>query len=227
MEKNGISQQIKSARQNLGLTQAQLAEKCNLDIRTIQRIESGLVTPRYYTINLINKVLATNINVAKDTAISLCWKKNLLSSNYNIYLNEKLVGNLMDRTFSQSGDGEFKDRKYSFRTYGLLTQKTEIFDHETSEIIGNIKYNAWMNKAQLTINHEILYWKYEDWMNTRWSISNAEGVQVKFFGSLTKGNIESTIDDGILVLTGLFITNYYLKFVFIMVLLSFFLFSRI
>ncbi len=227
MEKNGTSQQIKSARQNLGLTQAQLAEKCNLDIRTIQRIESGMVTPRYYTINLINKVLGTNINVAKDTPIILCWKKRLLGSKYNIYLNEKLVGNLMDRTFSQSGDGEFKNRKYSFRTYGLLTQKTEIIDHETSEIIGNINYNAWMNKAQLTINNEILYWKYEDWMNTRWSISNAEGVQVKYFGSLTKGNIESTIDDGILVLTGLFITNYYLKFVFIMVLLSFFLFSRI
>lgn len=227
MGKSSISQQIKSARQNLVLTQAQLAEKCNVDIRTIQRIESGMVTPRFYTINLINKVLGTNINVAKDTPINLCWRKRLLGSKYNIYLDKKLVGNLMDRTFSNSGDGQFKNRKYSFRTYGLLKQNTEIIDLETSEIIGNINYNAWMNKAQLTINHEILYWKYEDWMNTRWSISNAEGVQVKYFGSLTKGNIESTIDDGILVLSGLFITNYYWKFVFIMVLLSFFLFSRI
>lgn len=227
MEKRSISQQIKSARQNQGLTQVQLAEKCNLDIRTIQRIESGMVTPRFYTMNLINKVLDTNINVAKDKPLNLSWKKRLLGSKYSIYLNENLVGNLMDRTFSQSGDGEFRNRKYSFRTYGLLRQKTEIIDNETSEVIGNIIYNAWMNKAQLTINHEVLYWKYEDWLNTRWSISNDEGVQVKYFGSPTNGNIVSTIDDGILVLTGLFVTNFYWKFVLILGLFAFLLISRI
>ena len=221
MKNDGISQQIKAARQSKGLTQAQLAEKCNLDIRTIQRIESGMVKPRFYTIDLINKALGTDFNVAKDTPISLSWKKKLLGSKYHIYLNKEKVGSLIDWTFSQSGAGEFRQRKYSFVTTGLFQQKTQIIDKEKGEVIGNIRYNAWMNKAKLTINNENLSWQYDDWMYKRWSIWNREGVKIRYSGSITRGDIESTIDDGILLLTGLFITNYYWKYVIVLVMLGF------
>lgn len=40
-----------------GLTQNQLAEKCKITIRTIQRIEAGLVLPRAYTLKLLSDIL--------------------------------------------------------------------------------------------------------------------------------------------------------------------------
>ena len=44
-------------RKQKGLTQAEVAEKCNVTIRTIQRIESGTVKPRSSTIKLIPEAL--------------------------------------------------------------------------------------------------------------------------------------------------------------------------
>jgi transcriptional regulator with XRE-family HTH domain len=60
MDNDDFGKQFSSARKQLGLTQAELADKCNLNIRTIQRIENGKVTPRFYTLNIINDVLGTN-----------------------------------------------------------------------------------------------------------------------------------------------------------------------
>jgi transcriptional regulator with XRE-family HTH domain len=59
MEMDQFGEKFRSARKELGLTQAELADKCKLNIRTIQRIENGAVVPRFYTINIINDVLGT------------------------------------------------------------------------------------------------------------------------------------------------------------------------
>lgn len=52
-----IGQKIKELRIKRGLTQEELAEKTNLSVRTIQRIESGEVDPRTYTLTLLAKAL--------------------------------------------------------------------------------------------------------------------------------------------------------------------------
>jgi transcriptional regulator with XRE-family HTH domain len=44
-------------RQQKGLTQEQLAERCEVSARTIQRIESGEVDPRAYTVHCLSTVL--------------------------------------------------------------------------------------------------------------------------------------------------------------------------
>ena len=53
---------VKEARNKKGLTQRQLAEKCHLGLRTVQRIESGLVSPRISTVKLINEFLDISIS---------------------------------------------------------------------------------------------------------------------------------------------------------------------
>lgn len=53
MKQPDLGKKILELRLANGLTQGQLAEKCNLSLRTIQRIESAKVTPRSYTIKLI------------------------------------------------------------------------------------------------------------------------------------------------------------------------------
>jgi DNA-binding XRE family transcriptional regulator len=47
------------------MTQKELAELCNVDIRTIQRIESGDVIPRMYTLRLLATALGSELNQYK------------------------------------------------------------------------------------------------------------------------------------------------------------------
>lgn len=53
MKQPDLGKKISELRLAKGLTQGELAEKCNIGLRTIQRIESAEVTPRSYTVKLI------------------------------------------------------------------------------------------------------------------------------------------------------------------------------
>ena len=52
-----LGKKISELRKQKGLTQEDLVEKCNITVRTIQRIESGETTPRIYTIKTILNAL--------------------------------------------------------------------------------------------------------------------------------------------------------------------------
>ena len=52
---------LTNLRNEKGLTQEELVEKCNISVRTIQRIEAGEVTPRSYTIKTILAALDQNL----------------------------------------------------------------------------------------------------------------------------------------------------------------------
>lgn len=52
-----LGRKISDLRKAKGLTQEELVEKCNLNVRTLQRIESGEVTPRSYTVKIIFEAL--------------------------------------------------------------------------------------------------------------------------------------------------------------------------
>ncbi len=52
-----LGKKIADYRKSKGFTQEELVEKCNLSVRTLQRIEAGEVTPRIYTVKLILEVL--------------------------------------------------------------------------------------------------------------------------------------------------------------------------
>ena len=57
-----LGKKINELRKAKGLTQEELVEKCNISVRTIQRIESGEVTPRSYTVRTILDALGYSIN---------------------------------------------------------------------------------------------------------------------------------------------------------------------
>jgi len=52
-----LGQKIQEWRKAKGMTQEELVERCNINVRTIQRIEAGEVTPRSYTVKAILEVL--------------------------------------------------------------------------------------------------------------------------------------------------------------------------
>ncbi|MBJ2175145.1 WG repeat-containing protein [Aureibaculum sp. A20] len=57
MDRLDFGKKLIRIRKAKGLTQAEVAEKCNITIRTIQRIESGTVKPRSSTIKIISEFL--------------------------------------------------------------------------------------------------------------------------------------------------------------------------
>ena len=72
MKQPELGKKISEWRKAKGLTQEELVEKCNLNVRTIQRIEAGEVTPRSYTIKAIMEALGIEMEIESDVV----FKKN-------------------------------------------------------------------------------------------------------------------------------------------------------
>lgn len=141
--------------------------------------------------------------------INLKWKKSLFSSTYSIYSNNQLIGKLKDKELSKTAYGELDGKKYIFKTKGFFKQHTEIFDNKDNKLIGEITYNNWMTKASILVNNKKINWKYDNLWNTRWSIVDSEGIEIKYTGTSGRGQIDSNSDDPLLLLSGLFVINYY------------------
>jgi transcriptional regulator with XRE-family HTH domain len=71
-----IGTYIKEARLKKGLTQEELAFQTDISVRTIQRIESGEVDPRSYTLQSIAKVLEIDFEHLFNFDKELATQKN-------------------------------------------------------------------------------------------------------------------------------------------------------
>ena len=65
MQQSTTGDKVAHLRSQKGMTQKELADACHVDIRTIQRIESGDVEPRIYTIKLLANALDVTPDVFK------------------------------------------------------------------------------------------------------------------------------------------------------------------
>jgi len=71
MKQPELGQKIQDLRKQKGLTQEELVEKCNINVRTIQRIEAGEVTPRPYTIKTILGALGYDLEAINHSTSDL------------------------------------------------------------------------------------------------------------------------------------------------------------
>lgn len=71
MKQPELGKKIVELRKAKSLTQEELVDSCNLNVRTLQRIESGEVTPRNYTLKLLSEVLDFDFNIlsSADTSV--------------------------------------------------------------------------------------------------------------------------------------------------------------
>lgn len=66
MKQPELGRKIYEWRKAKGMTQEELVERCNLSVRTIQRIEAGEVSPRSYTIKAILEALEIKEKIQLD-----------------------------------------------------------------------------------------------------------------------------------------------------------------
>ncbi len=67
MRQPELGKRLTELRQQKSLTQEELVEACNVSVRTIQRIESGEVTPRTSTIKILLAALGEDFDKFKNT----------------------------------------------------------------------------------------------------------------------------------------------------------------
>lgn len=83
MKQPDLGIKIAELRKSKGLTQEELVDRCNISVRTLQRIEAGEVTPRMYTVKSIFGALEFDFNEITDNDRSkfnmfIGWFKRLL-----------------------------------------------------------------------------------------------------------------------------------------------------
>lgn len=148
---------------------------------------------------------------------NIYWKKGIFSDTYRVYSEDKQIGKLRNRAFSQSSVGEINGKSYTFKTKGIFKQYTEMIDNATHSVIGEIAYSNWMTKAFLSIQERKYNWNYDNVWNTKWSINDADKIVMKYKGTSGGGQVETEIQDDLLLLTGLYVTNYYWQMTIIIV----------
>ena len=85
MNQPDLGLKVSELRQQKNLTQEQLAERCEVSTRTIQRIESGEVDPRAYTLHCLGEALEFDFGV-ENAANENLWLAVLhLSSIFCLY----------------------------------------------------------------------------------------------------------------------------------------------
>lgn len=139
----------------------------------------------------------------------LNWKKGFLKSTYMIFSAGKLVGSMKENMWKNSAVGELNGQSVSFITHGFIKQETQIIDSANRAIIGKITYNSLRTSAEISYKGNSYHWKNENWTHSKWSLYSFDGKQIAYKGSNNKGVLDSNIEDELLILTGLFIANYF------------------
>ena len=75
MKQSELGKKIADLRKAQGLTQEELVERCNLSVRTLQRIESGEVIPRSHTIRVIFAALDYKVYDSSNLRLTLFIKQ--------------------------------------------------------------------------------------------------------------------------------------------------------
>ena len=155
------------------------------------------------------KQLKTKSSDYNLTIMNYYWKKPFLSSTYTIYSGDKLVGKLRENSWTNSAEGELYGEKFSFKTNGIFNQITSILSQANNEVIGSITYNTFRTSAQILNQHQVLNWKNLNWGHSKWQLTENSASMINYSGSSFKGEIDSDTEDPLLILSGLFIANYF------------------
>lgn len=204
MKQPELGQKIAELRKEKGLTQEELVDLCNISVRTIQRIETGEVTPRSYTVKTILSALGHDLNDIREEETTPLNKKRVLQLGWIfgiVYLILGLLEGPMD--FMRISEDLLDTSSYFFfpvEGYSqpfyliikLLVLGSFIFFFRGLVTLGTIFENSLLRISALllmalmifTIAHDIssLFWNPVDPLLISMGISVAFGVLGIIFG---------------------------------------------
>ena len=134
MKQPELGRKILELRQQKGLTQEELVTMCNINVRTIQRIESGEVVPRNYTVKTILHALGEDLEqfqkLGKDGQNSIPnidFSNQLKTNNFQLHLKIAYVCGIVyfiTGFLEFAGDwSRYYENDFIFGEYGYITLK--------------------------------------------------------------------------------------------------------
>lgn len=162
-----LGQKISALRLAKGLTQTELAESCNLSLRTIQRIEGSEVLPRAYTVKQIFEALGEDFFESKSGQSSLkSWfsdfanSLHLTSKKMRIIIAISILFGAIGLTFIGVSD-YLKTKNFQKNTSGAEQIGFDIisrFNAGEFEEIGNVYLST---ATMMPLNHPTLHGREE------------------------------------------------------------------
>lgn len=153
MNQPDLGRKIAELRKAKGFTQEELVEKCNLSVRTLQRIESGEVTPRSYTLKIIFAALDYNIHNSSESTSTGFSKSVAVISNEIGHLFNYVIDlfNLKTNTMKKLS---ILSATVVILCLIMLTVSTEIKAQKQKDFrkaieISNRNYIHWFNSGQI------------------------------------------------------------------------------
>ena len=137
------------------------------------------------------------------------WKKDFFNSSFRIFSYDQPQGSFESKFLSGDASAELFGKKYLFRTKGFFKPKTTVYDSLNNLKVAEINYRNFNYKANIKTQTNVYYWKYDNLWNTKWSLNSNERPIANYKESTTKGQAASITNDPFLILSGLFIGNYY------------------
>ena len=136
------------------------------------------------------------------------WKTKLFSKKFDIYQHEILKGELYKENWSRKVNGELNIRRVMFETKGIFKYETTIIDLQGEMTIGTIKFTNWKAKSTISYQNKDYKWQFDNFLRSKWSLSDENGVIIRYHSHAFTGIIVSYTRDEILILTGFFIRNF-------------------
>ena len=148
MNQPELGTRISEIRNQKGITQKELSEAGNIDIRTLQRIEAGEVTPRLSTLRLIAGALSTDISVFNGNEKRV---ENLVSTDLLLALVfAGFVCLISWILFSPLGPKSDFFLAFNLLT-GVVYTLTGVFFYYGFHLVGKMRENRLMQYASLVI----------------------------------------------------------------------------
>jgi len=139
------------------------------------------------------------------------WHKGFFDSNYQIFKDGNISYSLIFDTWQNTAKGIGLQNTYLFKTLSILDTKTQLIDNK-GEVLGTITINILQTKAVITLtNGEIFYFEFKGtWFNA-WTITDLKQKQIFYQSNSTSGEITSNNEDELMLLSGLFIKEFYTR----------------
>lgn len=136
------------------------------------------------------------------------WKTKFFSKKFEIYQNEILRGELFKEGLSRKVTGELNTKRFQFETKGIFKYEITITDLQKHIDAGKILITWKKGGTCINYNGKEYKWKFENFICSRWSLSDDRRVLVKYHSNGFSGLIESYTGDELLILSGFFIRNF-------------------
>ena len=100
MKQPELGRKILELRKQKGFTQEELVEQCNINVRTIQRIEAGEVTPRSFTLKTILNALGEDLENLQESEVSEFEDLNLKEITFSTFYLKLSPGSCSQNTLA-------------------------------------------------------------------------------------------------------------------------------